>query len=74
MADPAAKESLLEVMQATVSASKAGTTPEQASDDFYDEDDEMMVMTIVNADDCIGCVACAKVCPKNCHTHEAAAA
>ena len=40
---------------------------------FYDDDDEMMVMTIANADDCIGCVSCARVCPKNCHTHEALA-
>ena len=51
-----------------------GDVVDMEDDDFYDEDDEMMVITIVNADDCIGCVACAKVCPKNCHTHEAAAA
>lgn len=44
-------------------------------DDFYDEDDEMMVMTIKNDGlDCIGCVSCARVCPKQCHTHEALAA
>ena len=40
-------------------------------DDFYDEDDEMMVMSIKDALDCIGCTSCAKVCPKKCHTHEA---
>ena len=43
-------------------------------DDFYDEDDEMKVMSIKNAMDCIGCTSCAKVCPKNCHTHEAISA
>lgn len=38
-------------------------------DDLYDDDDEMMVMSISNAMDCIGCMSCARVCPKNCHTH-----
>lgn len=42
-------------------------------DDFYDEDDEMMVMTIADPMDCIGCMSCARVCPKQCHTHEAIA-
>ncbi len=42
-------------------------------DDFYDEDDEMMVMSIKDAMDCIGCKSCAAVCPKKCHTHEAVA-
>ncbi|MDO6682724.1 MULTISPECIES: ferredoxin III, nif-specific [unclassified Oceanobacter] len=46
---------------------------EEDDDDFYDDDDEMKVMTIANADDCIGCVSCARVCPKSCHTHEALA-
>lgn len=37
-----------------------------------DEDDqeiERKVMTIANLDNCIGCEACARVCPKNCYTH-----
>lgn len=38
-------------------------------DDFEDDDDENMVMSIKNASDCIGCEACSKVCPKNCFTH-----
>ena len=54
------------------SSSKTETSQDD-DDDFYDDDDEMMVMTIANADDCIGCVSCARVCPKNCHTHEALA-
>ena len=42
-------------------------------DDEYDDgfsDDTSMVMRLVNPMDCIGCEACARVCPKNCHTHE----
>lgn len=47
-------------------------------DDFdeYDEnddgfsDDTAMVMSIKNAMDCIGCGACARICPKKCFTHE----
>jgi len=46
-------------------------------DDFDDDDDDddfsddtSMVMAIQNAMDCIGCQACAKVCPKDCQTHE----
>jgi Nif-specific ferredoxin III len=40
-------------------------------DDGFD-DDVAMVMMINDGDDCIGCRACAKVCPKACHTHLAA--
>ena len=47
-------------------------------DDFYDDDDDgfsddtSMVMSLMNALDCIGCQACSKVCPKKCLSHEAA--
>lgn len=40
------------------------------SDDFFDEDDEMKVMTVKDAMDCIGCMSCSRVCPKQCHSHE----
>ncbi|CAM3944803.1 Ferredoxin-3 [Vibrio aerogenes CECT 7868] len=43
-------------------------------DDYYDEDEMMMVMTIENAGDCIGCMACSKVCPKNCQSFAPVAA
>ncbi|TVZ38829.1 Nif-specific ferredoxin III [Alteromonadaceae bacterium 2753L.S.0a.02] len=42
-------------------------------DEDYDDDDELKVMAIKDAMDCIGCMSCSRVCPKNCHTHEAAA-
>ncbi|UIF88277.1 ferredoxin III, nif-specific [Cupriavidus sp. UYPR2.512] len=35
-----------------------------------DEDEcEKKVMTIARREDCIGCTACAKICPKKCYTH-----
>jgi formate hydrogenlyase subunit 6/NADH:ubiquinone oxidoreductase subunit I len=40
-----------------------------------DEDgDEFKFMVLVNDENCIGCLACAKVCPKGCFTHEAISA
>lgn len=47
------------------------------ADDDWDEDDDdgfsddtSMVMSLMNALDCIGCQACSKVCPKQCLSHE----
>lgn len=41
-----------------------------------DDDDEYekKVMTVANQINCVGCEACAKICPKKCYTHEAMAA
>ena len=46
---------------------------DEDDDDDDDEfsDDTSMVMSLSNAMDCIGCQACSKVCPKNCHSHSA---
>jgi Nif-specific ferredoxin III len=38
-------------------------------EDEEEEEIERKVMTIANIDYCIGCEACARVCPKNCQTH-----
>jgi Nif-specific ferredoxin III len=37
-----------------------------------DDDDEYekKVMTVANQMNCVGCEACAKICPKKCYTHE----
>ncbi|GAB6054543.1 ferredoxin III, nif-specific [Magnetospira thiophila] len=51
-------------------------------DDMYGDDDDddgfsdeaAMVMSLKNSMDCIGCEACSRVCPKDCMTHEPAAA
>ena len=37
-----------------------------------DEDDceyEKRVMTIAHPENCVGCEACSKICPKKCYTH-----
>lgn len=41
-------------------------------DDEDDDEIERKVMTVAHAENCIGCEACARVCPKNCQTHVAA--
>ena len=38
-------------------------------DDDEDEEYEKKVMTIAHQELCIGCTACAKICPKKCYTH-----
>jgi Nif-specific ferredoxin III len=34
---------------------------------------EKKVMTIVHPENCVGCEACSKICPKKCYTHAPAA-
>lgn len=43
-------------------------------DDDEDEEYEKKVMTIAHRQNCIGCMACAKICPKKCYTHAPMAA
>ena len=38
-------------------------------DDDFDGDLNRKIMKVENAGACIGCNACARVCPKNCQTH-----
>jgi len=49
---------------------------ERVSVNIDDEDDdeeyEKKVMTIAHQELCIGCTACAKICPKKCYSHAAA--
>lgn len=41
-------------------------------DDDGFADDTAMVMSLKNRQDCIGCEACSKICPKNCFSLAAA--
>lgn len=49
---------------------------EDDDDDFDDDfdDDVAMVMSLADKGDCIGCGACSRVCPKQCHSHAPAEA
>ena len=38
-------------------------------DDDDDGEYEKKVMTIAKQHNCVGCEACAKICPKKCYTH-----
>jgi Nif-specific ferredoxin III len=46
-----------------------------ASEDDEDADEYVrMIMTIAHPENCVGCEACSKICPKKCYTHGPAAA
>lgn len=40
-----------------------------AGEDDDDDEYERKIMTIANQLNCVGCEACAKICPKKCYTH-----
>ena len=44
------------------------------SDDDEDDEYEKKVMTVAHPENCIGCEACAKICPKKCYSLEPATA
>jgi len=39
-----------------------------------DDEYEKKIMTIAHPENCVGCEACSKICPKKCYTHSAAPA
>ncbi|HQR54103.1 MAG TPA: ferredoxin III, nif-specific [Burkholderiales bacterium] len=49
---------------------------ERVALDSDDDDDEYekRVMTVAHPENCVGCEACAKICPKKCYTHAPATA
>jgi len=38
-------------------------------EDEEDDEIERKVMVVAHPENCIGCQACARICPKNCYTH-----
>ncbi|MGV7207093.1 ferredoxin III, nif-specific [Oxalobacteraceae bacterium A2-2] len=42
--------------------------------DGDDEEYEKKVMTVAHREHCVGCEACARICPKKCYSHGAAEA
>jgi Nif-specific ferredoxin III len=57
-----------------VGLDEAGERVSLDPDGDEEEEYEKKVMTIAHQELCIGCTACAKICPKKCYTHAAAAA
>ena len=47
------------------------SSPYISNEMSYEDDDdvERQVMGIINKDNCVGCEACAKICPKGCYTN-----
>ncbi len=52
-----------------VGINEAGEHVVMEADSDEDEEYEKKVMTIANQMNCVGCEACAKICPKKCYTH-----
>lgn len=62
-----------EVLQ-LIGIGEGGEIIELELGDDDDDEYEKKVMSVANVMNCIGCEACAKICPKKCYTHEALAA
>ncbi|GAA0747173.1 ferredoxin III, nif-specific [Ideonella azotifigens] len=56
---------------AMVGLNEDGERVAVGEDEDEDEEYEKKVMTIAHGELCIGCTACAKICPKKCYTHAA---
>ncbi|MBP0633352.1 ferredoxin III, nif-specific [Cupriavidus sp. AcVe19-1a] len=52
-----------------VGVSEDGSHISLEGENENEEEFEKKVMTILHREYCIGCTACAKICPKKCYTH-----
>ncbi|MBI5752994.1 MAG: ferredoxin III, nif-specific [Hydrogenophilales bacterium] len=59
-----------EVLQLAGVTEEGEMVPMQLGDDDDEGEYEKKVMTIANQLNCVGCEACAKICPKKCYTHD----
>jgi|SRR5660398_282775 len=60
---------VLSLMGVTEDGKLLAVDPDDDDDDEY----EKKVMAISHPENCIGCEACAKICPRDCYTHGPAA-
>ncbi len=63
-----------EVLQLVGIGEDGDIIPLELGEDDDDDEYEKKVMTVAQQINCIGCEACAKICPKKCYTHAAMAA
>ena len=61
---------VLELVGLNEDGERIGLDPDGDEEEEY----EKKVMTIAHQDQCIGCTACSKICPKKCYTHAASEA
>lgn len=62
---------VLQLVGLTEDGERIAVSSDPDSDEYEDEDAEYekKVMTIANPENCVGCEACMKICPKKCYTH-----
>ena len=61
---------VIALLRADFGARLAANAVHLDDDDDDEGEYEKKVMTIVNQMNCVGCEACAKICPKKCYDHE----
>jgi Nif-specific ferredoxin III len=63
---------VLELVDRTAEMMRSRDEDDDDDDDWDDdeEDSDATMMAITNAMDCIGCEACARVCPKKCFVNQ----
>ena len=65
--------SVFELIGLTEDGEKISINLDASDDDDDEVEYERKVMTIANQENCVGCEACSRICPKQCHSHAAAA-
>jgi Nif-specific ferredoxin III len=56
---------VLELIGINEDGERVSVDPESDDDEEY----EKKIMTIAHQENCVGCEACSKICPKKCYTH-----
>lgn len=62
-----------DVLQLVGISEEGDTIPLDPDDEDEDAEYEKKVMSIAHRENCVGCEACSRICPKKCYTHAPAA-